>query len=85
MRHARAINRIEYKAKRISDWRVGGRASRFCRDNRPAISGLHPTARERHGREQWSTIELKLLFGYLNCMPGNIVVKYSTKGVAILY
>ena len=31
----------EYKAKRISDWRVGGR-----RDNRPAISGLHPTAHE---------------------------------------
>ena len=68
---------FEYKAKRISDWRVGGRASRLCRDNRPAISGLHPTARERHGREQWSTIELKLLFGYLNCRPGNIVVKYS--------
>ena len=25
------------------------------------------------------------IFGYLNCRPNNIVVKYSTKGVAILY
>ena len=66
---------MEYKAKRISDWR----------DNQPAISGLHPTARERHGREQRSAIALKLIFGYLNCRPTNIVVKYSTKGVAILY
>ena len=61
----------------ISDW--------LRRDNRPAISGLHPTARERHGHEQRSAIALKLIFGYLNCRPGNIVVKYSTKGVAILY
>ena len=62
----------EYKAKRISDWRVGGRASRasrLCRDNRLAISGLHPTAHERHGHEQRSTIALKLLFVYLNFMP----------------
>ena len=50
------------------------------RDNRPAISGLHPTARERHGREQRSTIELKLIFGYLNCRPGNIVVSIAQKG-----
>ena len=88
MRHVRAISRIGIKAKRISDWRVGGRASRASRlrrDNRPAISGLHPTARERHGREQRSAIALKLIFGYLNCRPTNIVVKYSTKGVAILY
>ena len=70
---------MEYKAKRISDWRVGGR------DNRPAIPGLHPTARERHGREQRSAIALKLIFGYLNCRSSNIVVKYGTKGVAILY
>ena len=79
---------LEYKAKRISDWRVGGRASRASRlhrDNRPAISGFHPTARERHGREQRSAIALKLIFGYLNCRPTNIVVKYSIKGVAILY
>ena len=69
---------LEYEAKRISDWRVGGR-------NRPAISGLHPTMRERHGREQRSAIALKLLFGYLNCRPTNIVVKYSTEGEAILY
>ena len=69
---------LEYKAKRISDWRVARRG--FA-----AISGLHPTARERHGREQRSAIELKLIFGYLNCRPGNIVVKYSTKGAAILY
>ena len=78
----------EYKAKRISDLRVGGRASRASRlrrNNRPAISGLHPTAHERHGREQRSAIALKLIFGYLNCRPTNIVVKYSTKGVAILY
>ena len=76
---------MEYKAKRISDWRVGGRASRLCRDNRPAISGLHPIALERHGHEQRSAIALKLIFGYLNCRPSNIVAKYSTKGVAILY
>ena len=48
---------LEYKAKR------------YRRDNRPAISGLHPTARERHGREQRSAIALKLIFGYLNCRP----------------
>ena len=75
----------EYKAKRISDWRVGGRASRLRRDNQPAISGLHSTAHERHGHEQRSAIALKLLFGYLNGRPSNIVVKYSTEGVAILY
>ena len=76
------LAKLEYKAKRISDWRVGGSGLR--RDNRPAISGLHPTA-ERHGREQPSAIALKLIFGYLNCRPCNIVVKYSKKGVAILY
>ena len=79
---------LEYKAKRISDWRVGGRASRASRlrrDNRPAISGLHPTVRERHGREQRSAIALEPFFGYLNCRPTNIVVKYSTEGEAILY
>ena len=76
---------LEYKAIRISDWRVGGRASRLRRDNRPAISGLHPTVRERHGREQRSAIALKPFFGYLNCRPTNIVVKYSTEGEAILY
>ena len=65
---------LEYEAKIISDWRVGGRAS-----------GLHPTVRERHGREQRSAIALKLIFGYLNCRPTNIVVKYSTEGEAILY
>ena len=63
----------ECRAKRISDWRVGGRA------------GLHPTAHERHGDERRSAIALKLLFGYLNCRPANIVVKYSTKRVVILY
>ena len=79
---------LEYKANKISDWRVGGRhsrASRLRRDNRPAVSGLNPTARERYGREQRSAIAPKLIFGYLNCRPTNIVVKYSTKGVAILY
>ena len=38
-------------------WRGDGRASRASRlrrDNRPAISGLHPTADERHGHGQWS-------------------------------
>ena len=54
-------------------------------DNRLAISGLHPTAHEKHCHEQRSAIALKLLFGYLNCRPSNIVVKYSTEGVAILY
>ena len=79
---------LEYKAKRISDSRVVGRASRasrLSRDNRPAISELHPTAHERHGCEQRSAIELELIIGYLNCRPGSIVVKYNTKGVAILY
>ena len=70
---------LECKAKRIS---TGGSAGR---DNQPAISGLHPTARERPGREQRSAIALKLIFGYLNCRSGNIVVKYSTKGMAIIY
>ena len=82
------LAKMEYKAKRIFDWRVGGRASRVSRlrrDNRPAISGLHPTSHERHGREQRSAIALKLIFGYLNCRRNDIVVKYSTKGVAILY
>ena len=77
-----------YKAKRIDDWRVGGcasRASLLRRDNRSGVSGSQPTARERHGREQRSAIALRLIFGYLNCKPTNIVVKYSTKGVAILY
>ena len=69
----------EYKAKRISDWRVGGRA------NRPAISGLHPTAHETHGHAQRSATALKLIFGYPKCRPSNIVVKYSTERVAILY
>ena len=85
MRHARAISRIGIQSEKNSDWRVGGRASRLRRDNRPAISGLHPTVRERHGREQRSAIALKPFFGYLNCRPTNIVVKYSTEGGAILY
>ena len=66
------------------NFRLPDRWARF-RDNRPAVSGLHPTAHERHGREQRSAIALKLLFCYLNCRPSNIVVKYSTEGVAILY
>ena len=76
----------EYKAKRISNWRVGGRALRawrLCaRRGFAAITDprLHPTAHERHGHEQQSAIALKLLFGYLNCRPSNIVVKYSTEG-----
>ena len=62
-------------------FRLAGRwASRLCHDNRPAISGLNPTAHEKHGHEQRSAIALKLLFGYLNCRPSNIVVKYSTEG-----
>ena len=64
---------------RLADWRIGGG------DNRPAISRLHPTAHERHRREQRSAIALKLIFGYLNCRPSNIMVKYSTEGEAILY
>ena len=74
----------EMNTKR-KEFPTGGSVGVFRRDNRPAISGLHPTARERHGREQRSAIALKLIFGYLNCRPNNIVVKYSTKGVAILY
>ena len=88
MRHARAISRIGIQSEknfRLAGRWAASRASRLRRDNRPVISGLHPTARERHGREQRSAIAPKLIFGYLNCRPTNIVVKYSTKGVAILY
>ena len=66
----------EFKAKRISDWRAVG----ALRDNRPAISGLHPTAHDRRGQEQRSAIALQLLFGYLNCTQSNILVEYSTAG-----
>ena len=79
---------LENNAKKISDWRVDGRASRASQlrdDKRSSVSGLHPTARERHGCEQRSAIAPKLIFGDLNCRPNNIVVKDSTKGVAILY
>ena len=56
------------------------------RDNQPAISGLHSTAHERHGGEQWSAIALKLIFGYLNYRQSNIVViKHSTEGGVILF
>ena len=79
MRHARAISRIGIQSEK--KFPTGGSVGAL----RPAISGLHPTARERHGREQRSAIELKLIFGYLNCRSSNVVVKYSTKGVAILY
>ena len=78
---------LEYRAKEICDRRVRGRASRALRlgrENRPAISGLHPTARARHGREQRSAIALKLIFGYLECTP-KIMVNNSTDGVANLY
>ena len=80
MRHARAISRIGIQSEK--NFRLAGR---WARDKRPAVSGLHPTARERHGREQRSANAPKLIFGYVNCRPTNIVVKYSTKGVAILY
>ena len=75
-----ATNQIGNQSKgsfRLAGW--------LRRDNRPAISGLHPTAHERHGHEQCSAIGLKLIFGYLNWRPTNFVVKYSLKGVAILY
>ena len=76
MRHARAISRIGIQSEK--NFRLAGRW---------AISGLNPTAHERHGHEQRSAIAiaLKLIFGYLNFRPTNIVVKYSRKGVAILY
>ena len=75
---------LEYKAKRISGWRFDRRASLLPRDNQPAISGLHPTAHERRGGEQRSAIALKLIFGYLNCRPSNIAVKYRTERGAIV-
>ena len=65
--------------------RGGGGGGAFRRNNRSAISGLHPTVRERHGPEQRSAIALKLIFGYINCRPSSIMVKYSIEGVAILY
>ena len=89
MRHAGAISRTGIQSEK--NFRLAGRWVRFRRvvrlrrDNRPGISGLHPTAHERHGLEQRSAIALKLIFGYLNFRPINIVVKYGTKGVAILY
>ena len=67
MRHARAISRIGIQSEK--NFQLAGR---WARDNRPAISGLHPTVRERHGREQRSAIALKPFFGYLNCRPANI-------------
>ena len=75
MRHVMLISRIGMQSERISDWLVGWRA-----DNRPAISGLHPTTDERHGHEQRSAIALKLIFGYRKYRPSNIVVKHSTEG-----
>ena len=69
VRHARAISRNGIQSEK-----------RLRRDNRPAISGLHPTARERHGREQQSAIALKLIFGYLKCRPTKIVVKKHKRG-----
>ena len=71
----------EHKAKRISDWRVGGRVSLPT-----AISASPPTAHERHGRGERTTNALRhrLIFGYLNCRSSNIVLKYSTEG-GILY
>ena len=74
------------EAKIIFNWRVGGRsrpASWLHRDNRPAISGLHLTAHERNGREQWFVIALQLIFGYLNCRP-YIMGNHSTE-TGILY
>ena len=69
---------LESKVNKISDWWVGwgaSRASWFRRNNRPAISGLHPTAHEKHGCEQRYSIVLKPIFGYIKRRPRNIVVK----------
>ena len=76
-----ATSRIGIQSEK--NFRLAGRWARF--DNRTAISGLHPTAHERHGHEQRPAIALKLSFDYINCRPSNIVVKFSTEGVAILY
>ena len=49
-----ATIRSGIQTKGISDWRVSGHASRelsLCRNNRPTISGLHPSAHERYGLE----------------------------------
>ena len=46
-----AISRIGKQSEKI--FRLTGR---WARDNRPAISGLHPTTHERHGLEQRSAI-----------------------------
>ena len=51
-------------------------------DNRPAISGLHPTAHERHGREKRSAIALKLILGggdFLLSTKGEQLLKRSQK------
>ena len=59
MRHAMAISRIGLQSEK--DFRLAGRwacASRLRGYNRPAIFGLHPTARERHDCEQRFAIAL---------------------------
>ena len=74
---------MESRAKTISNWQVGGcnwRSLWRRRDNRPAISGFHPTEHEKHSREQRSAIAVELIFGYLNYRPSNIVVMHSTEG-----
>ena len=86
MRQARAISRIGIQSEK--NFRLAGRWARFAAITDPRFPdyiGRITLARERHGREQRSAIALKLIFGYLNCRPTNIVIKYSTKGVAILY
>ena len=88
MRQAMAISRIGIQSEK--NFRLTGRWARFAGvaaspDNQLAISGLHRTVSERHGREQRSAIALNVVFGYLNCRPSNIVVEYSIEGVAILH
>ena len=80
VRYAMTYRRIGIQSEK--NFRLVGRW--VSRDNRSAISGLHPTAHERHGREQRSAIALKLIFGYLTCRPRNIVLKYSREE-SILY
>ena len=57
---------MEYKAKGVSYRSVG-------------LPDYNPTAHERHGGWQLSAIALKLILGYPNCGPSNVVVKYSTE------
>ena len=66
------------------NFRLAGRWARFAAITDPRFPD-YILQLMRGMAEQQYAIALKLLFGYLICRPSNIVVEYSTEGVAILY